>query len=238
MRVFGGSIAGSQSFIADDTAANYTSFSMNIPYISPASGGYGFANWTNTAQNNGGIFRGGVAGGFGNINTGGNSFGAYGNNTNGGLTDGVNIGRNLNNALSVGFALSGVMAVKYRGGNKGFVAYSDTNFSTEIFNVNVGGDNYSINNVVVTPTVNYCPNMVISIVLSQITTTTFNWSVNFRGIEPNTTSVNRTVTNASPVTGVVRGFKHYIFECPNLTPGEPNNDNNNLYYNSYDVYRF
>ena len=231
MRVFGGSIAGSQSLIADDSAANYTSFSNGS--ISPASGGYGFGNWTNSPQNNGGIFRGGVAGGFGNINSGGNSFGAYGNNTNPGLTDGVNIGRNLNNALSVGFALSGVMAVKYRSGNKGFSVYSDTGFSTEIFNVNIGGDQYSIDNVN-QGDVLYSSDMIISVILSQITTTTFSYSVNFRGTQVNNVNVTKTNTK----TGVVRGFKHYIFETNNLTPGEPTNDNNNLYYNNYDIYRY
>lgn len=230
MKVFSGSIGGSHSLIADDTAANYSSFSNGS--ISPASGGYGFANWSNFPQNDGGIFRGGVAGGFGNINTGGNSWGAYGNNTTGG-TDGVDLRRNLNGALSVGFALSATMAVKYRSGAKGLSIYSDTNWSTELFNVNVGGDQYQIDNVN-QGDVNYKSDMIIRVVLKQTSTTQYNYSVNFFGTAGGTQDITKTNTK----TGVIRGFKFYAFEQNNLTPGEPNNDNNNLYYNSIDVYRY
>jgi len=230
MRVFGGSIAGSQSLIADDNAGNYSSFSNAS--ISPASGGYGFDNWVNAAQNNGGIFRGGVASGFGDINTGGNSFGAFGGNSSG-ATDGVNIQRNLNNPLSVGFALSSVMAVQFRSGNKGFSAFTSTDFGStpgsEVFNVNVGSDQYQIDNVN-QGDVAYSSDMIISITLKQITTTTFEYIVNFRGTQVNNVNVTKTNTK----TGVIRGYKWYVFETNINSPNEPNN----LYFNSIDVYRY
>ena len=230
MRVFGGSLAASQSLIADDSAANYTSFSNGS--ISPASGGYGFNNWVNAAQGNGGIFRGAVASGFGNINSSGNSFGAYGGNTSG-ATDGVNIQRNLNNPLSVGFALSSVMATQFRSGSKGFSAYTSTDFGgtpgSEVFNVNVGGDQYQIDNVN-QGDVLYSSDMIISITLRQITTTTFEYIVNFRGTQVNNVNVTKTNTK----TGVIRGYKWYVFETSITSPNDPNN----LYFNNIDVYRY
>jgi len=226
MKVFSGSIGGSHSLIADDTAANYSSFNNT-----PANGGYGFDGWSIAPVGGGGVFRAGVGSGFGNINTGGNSFGAYSGTTAG--TDGVNCQRNLKDrGLTVGFALSGVCAVNFRNGGKGFSAYTDMGYSTEVFNMNVGNpggaDGYYVNGS--NQNVDYRSDMIIRVVLRQVTTTAFSWEVNYSGTTPNGT-LNVTRNSSSNTTGVIRGWKFYVFD----TDGAGGSD---LFFNSFDVYRY
>ena len=218
MRVFGGSLAAGNSIIGSDSAANYTSF--GVGNVVPNPGGYGVDvfNLDDRVGTNG-VYRTSSTGqGFGDINSNGNAWAAYGNPTG---SNGINIRRNLSNALSVGFALSAQMAAAFRNpGNKGFSLYTDTSWASEIYNFNIGSDIYSCTGV---PNLGwgYSQTSVFNFVARQITPTSLQVTVT-RGSD----------TDTETVTGALRGFKWYIFG----TNG--GNDLNNIFYNNVAVYRF
>jgi len=222
MKVFSGSIGGSHSLIGEDIASN----SVYSPsFDNGDNGGYGFDGWSLFNEGGGGVFIGSsTPNGFGNINTSSVSFGMYSGTTAG--NDGANSRRNLNRALSVGFALSGVCAVQYRNGAKGFDAYSDTGYSTSIFNVSVESDQYRIDGSNQSD-VGYSSDMIISIVLKQSSTTNFDYSVNFKG----TQVTNQNITKTGNKSGVVRGLKWYVYN----TDGAGQSD---FFFNSMKLYRY
>lgn len=214
MRTFLGSLAGSNSVIGEDRSNNYGSFTDG------SNAGYGFNPWDfDITGGSAGVFLGSSFGGL--INTGGNSFGAYANPAG----NSIDIKRNLPSNLSVGYALSAALSVNFRNGNKGFSAYSDTNWSQEVFNFNVGGGglgNYFINGVNTTQA--YSPTMVARIVLKKTNSNFYSYSV----------TLNSTSYSANDITyngySNIRGFKFYI-------SGTESGSNNDLYFNSIKVYR-
>lgn len=219
MKVFSGSIGGSHSLIGVDNAAD----SVYSSFDSGDNGGYGFDGWSFQITNVGGVYRTSSTGqNFGDINTNSLAWAAYGNPSAG--TNGINVRRNLNRALSVGFALSAATAVAYRNpGNKGFSIYTDTNWSSEIYNFNTGSDIYSYN--VGSGNVNlgwgYSQTSIFNIVAKQTTPTNLEVTLT-RGSD----------TDTRNVTGALRGFKWYIFS----TNG--GDDLNNIFYNSVKIYRY
>lgn len=215
MRVFLGSLAGSNSVIGEDRASNYGG-----SFIGASNFGYGFQAWNFAANFNAGAF---IGNSFGNsIDTNGSSFGLYANPAGG---NSIDVRRNLPSNLSVGYALSAAIAVNFRNGNKGFSAYNDEGWNQEVFNFNVGGGgtgNYIINGV--STGQDYSSTMVARIVLRKTNINTYSYSV----------TLNSTTYTANDITyngySNIRGFKFYISN----TEGAPAND---LYFNSIKVYR-
>ncbi len=222
MKIFSGSISSGNSIIGNDSAANYTSFSVGD--ISPNNpGGYGIDGWNLVDRvGTNGVYRtSSTSQGFGDINSNGNAWAAFGNPTG---NNGINVRRNLPRALSVGFALSAQMAAAFRNpGNKGFSLYTDTDWSSEIYNFNIGSDIYTYNIGSGNQNLGwgYSQTSVFNIVARQTTTTNLQVTVT-RGSD----------TDTRNVTGALRGFKWYIFG----TNG--GNDLNNIFYNNIAVYRF
>lgn len=131
-------LVGSAFGQASDNAGNYGGVWSN-----GSNGGTGFTVWDLSGNNNdsttnfAGYFLASSTAGSGDINTGGNSFGIYANP--------ATAFANANRGFAQGDLLSGQtfslqLAVNFRNGNKGLNLYSGT---TQLFNFNVGGDNYS-----------------------------------------------------------------------------------------------
>lgn len=211
MRVFLGSLAGSNSLIGEDRSSNYGSFTDG------SNAGYGFNSWDfDTFGGNAGVFLGSSFGGL--IDTGGYSFGAYANPTG----NSIDIKRNLPLNLSVGYALSAALSVNFRNGNKGFSAYSDVNWNQEVFNFNVGSDDYTINGIGTGQA--YSPTMVAKIVLKKTNLNFYSYSVTLGS----TTYTENDITYNTHNN--IRGFKFY-------NSNTESGDANNLYFNSIKVYR-
>lgn len=215
MRVFGGSIAGSNSIIADDNASNYSS--------APTDGsnpGYGFLEWdilANTSGGFAGVFLGPVNAGFGDINTGGNSIGMFGGTN---AFNGVDFARDLPSTLSVGFALSGIMACRWRDGSRGFSVYRNANKTDEIFNLNIDNTGYKIDGG--SDLASFADDMIIRIILKATGSNTYDYSAQFK---------NATPVTGSKSNGPIRGWKHYVY-------GTPGGSNNDFFCNSWKVYRY
>ena len=217
MRVFLGSLAGSNSVIGEDRASNYGG-----SFIGASNFGYGFRAWDFTSNGNAGAFIGSSFGGL--IDTNGSSFGLYGNPAGSNFID---VKRNLPVNLSVGYALSAAISVNFRNGNKGFSAYSDEGWTQEVFNFNVGGGgagNYIINGV--STGQDYSPTMVAKIVLRKTNLNSYSYSV----------TLNSTTYTENDITrngySNIRGFKFYISGTDSTPPTV-----NDFYFNSIKVYR-
>lgn len=219
MRVFVGSLAGSNSLFGEDLSNNYGS--TRISFNDNSNAGYGFGVWDfDIFGANAGVFLGSsVSQGFGNIDTSGFSFGAYGNSAG----NSIDIKRNLLSNLSLGYALSAAIAVNFRNGNKGFSAYSDTNWSQEVFNFNVGSDTYAINGVSTGQA--YSSTMIARIVLKKTNLNYYSYSVTLNSTE----YVQNDITFNSYDN--IRGIKFYVAGT------NTGNDANNLFFNSIKVYK-
>jgi hypothetical protein len=220
MRVFLGSLAGSNSLIGEDIASNYGG-----SFIGASNFGYGLSAWDFASNNNAGAFIGSSFGGL--INTNGTSFGAFANPAfvNPAPNNTIDLRRNLPTSLSVGYALSAAISVNFRNGNKGFSVYNDASWSQEVFNFNVGGGglgNYIINGV--STGQDYSPTMVARIVLRKTNLNSYSYSV----------TLGTTTYTANDITyngySNIRGFKFYV---SNTEAGS----NNDLYFNSIKVYK-
>jgi roadblock/LC7 domain-containing protein len=214
MRVFSGSLAGSNSLIGEDRAINYGG-----SFAGASNFGYGFDAWDFTSTGNAGAFIGPSFGGL--IDTNGSSFGLYGN---GAGSNFIDVRRNLPANLSVGYALSAAISVNFRNGNKGFSVYHNNTWdpNQEVFNFNVGSNDYII--IVVGTGQAYSSTMVAKIVLKKTNLNSYSYSV----------TLGTTTYTANDITrngySNIRGFKFYISN----TEGAPNND---LYFNSIKVYK-
>ncbi len=124
---------------AEDNAGNYTTGT----WTNGSNLGTGFTAWTLGTSTGGGGFAGFFVGdstvGSGNINSSGQSFGMYAN-PGGASADAY---RGFSSALAVGETFSVRIAVSFRNGNKGFDLFSS---GAMVFNLNVGGDQYTVNN--------------------------------------------------------------------------------------------
>jgi hypothetical protein len=114
----------------------------------------------------------------GNINTSGAAFGLFGY---GGAF--VNAVRSFDAPLLNGQSFTIQLAFNFRNGNKG-IDVRDANSNT-IFNLNIGGDVYSVNNTGGATTIlfdnAYHPNTVFTIQLTQMSATQGMWTVTRSG---------------------------------------------------------
>ncbi len=158
----------------------------------------------------------------GDINTGGVSFGMFANGA--GF---ANANRDFNtNELAVGQTFSVSLAVNFRNGNKGFSLFDG---GTEIFNFNIGGDNYVVNNAATgngsttsgLPDNGYNSNSVFDLSFSQTTGTGGTWSI--------TRSGGLSDLDTGTFAGVADNFRLYIASTDGGTP------NNDLYFNNLSV---
>ncbi|MEO6971267.1 MAG: hypothetical protein ABI217_10275, partial [Chthoniobacterales bacterium] len=206
------SLAASGAFAAEgtDNASNYGG-----TWTNGSNGGTAgtFNPWDLTNNNNGGsnfagYFLGDSTLGSGDINTGGLSFAVYANPSTA-FADAI---RDFGSALSVGQTFSIDIAVNFRNGNKGLSLFDG---GTEIFNLNVGGNDYQINGTSIGAA--YSSTAVFSLALTQTSLTTGTYSVFYSG-----TSLFYT----GGYTGLASGFKLY-------NSGTDTGDNaNNLYFNN------
>jgi len=153
----------------------------------------------------------------GNINTNSKAFGVFGHDT-GGNADAT---RAFDSPLTAGETFSLDLAVNFRNGNKGFDLLSGT---SSIFNLNIGGDTYTVNNAA---TGNgslfgaaYSSNTVFHLSMTQTTLSGGSWTI--------TRSGGLTGTASGTYTGDGSGFHLYNSMT---TGGGANEDNlfaNNL----------
>jgi hypothetical protein len=118
-----------------DDASNYTSDG----FTNGANQGTGFQAWNIFSEGSAGTFIGdSTDGSCGDINTGGQSFGMWGNPSGANY---IHCYRQFaGGALGVGQIFTIKLGVNYRNGNKGLDVLGN---GSVIFNVNVGGDDYT-----------------------------------------------------------------------------------------------
>jgi hypothetical protein len=194
-----------------DNAANYGG-----TWTNGSNGGTAgtFNPWDLTNNGGGGFsgyFLGDSTTGSGDINTGGVSFGIFAN-PGGAFADAL---RSFGSPLSVGQTFSIDIAVNFRNGNKGFSLFDGV---TEIFNLNVGGDDYQINGLSIGAP--YSSTAVFSLSLSQTSAGGGTYSVLYSG---------NGQTYAASYTGVASGFKLYN------SGTDDGNAANNLYFNNLSI---
>jgi len=175
-----------------------------------SDGGSGFGPWSITANPPGTTSAGSFIGDSttlapnnsgGNVNTSGVSFGLFG------YGDAyVNAIRSFNAPLSVGQTFSIQIAVNYRNGNKGFDV-TDPN-GNNIFDLNIGGDDYSVNNTG-GGTTNlfdkaYDPNTVFTVYITQTSATEGSWTIVRSGGMTGTAS-----SGIFPYQGLAAGINIY-----------------------------
>ncbi len=169
-----------------------------------------FLPWNLVNNNGGGNFAGYFIGsstaGSGNIDTGGVSFGVYANPGTA-FADAI---RDFGSTLSVGQTFTLDIAVNFRNGNKGFSLFDG---ATEIFNLNIGGDDYQINGSSIGAA--YSPTAIFNLSFTQTTLGGGIYSVLYNSN-----------TYSSGYTGSASGFKLY-----NSGTNSGANENN-LYFNN------
>jgi len=128
--------------IASDNAANYSSGGWSIGNSPNLGTGFGsWFLWDNAGPGAKGCFLGDSTATVGaNINTGGTSFGMYGESPS--WTE-ANAYRFFNGDLSAGQTFSIDLAVNYRNGGKGIDLRSSG--GATLFNFNVAADDYTVN---------------------------------------------------------------------------------------------
>lgn len=181
------------------------------------NGGSGFGAWSLSSAFSGGFFRSsstGLSGGSGaNINVAGSSFGLYGQN----FAEAI---RSFA-SLAVGSTFSIDLAVNYRNGNKG-IDLRDSS-GTTIFNLNVGGDDYKVNNVVSgggSIGNGYSANTSFTLSFTQTSLSGGTWEILRDG--------GVSDMDVGQYNGVAAGFKLYV----NGTQGGSEND---LFANSMSI---
>ncbi len=202
--LFSSARAASNAF---DSAADPTYASG---WTDGSNGGFGFGPWSITANPPGttsaGTFLGdsttlapGNTGG--NINTAGVSFGLFGYDN-----AYVNAIRAFNAPLSVGQTFSMQIAVNYRNGNKGFDVTDPS--GNNIFDLNIGGDDYSVNDTGGGTTnlfnMAYDPNTVFTVYITQTSATEGSWTIVRSGGMSGTAS-----SGGFPYQGVAAGINIY-----------------------------
>lgn len=177
-----------------------------------------FAPWDLTSNNNdgttnfAGYFIGDSTAGTGDINTSGGSFGIFANPS----TAFADAKRDFGSALAVGQTFSITLGVNFRNGNKGFSLESG---ATEIFNFNVGGDDYQANGSSLGLT--YSPTATFDLSFTQTSAGGGTFSIFFNG--------TNVTPGANTFSGLATGFKLY-------NSGTDNGDaENNLYFNNLSI---
>ena len=158
----------------------------------------------------------------GNVNTSGVSFGLYGYN---GIY--VNAVRYFDSPLAPGQTFIMQVAVNYRNGNKGFNLIDSS--GNIIFDLNIGGDDYSVNNSgIPNGTTNlfnmtYDPNTVFTVYLTQLDLTGGTWTIVRSGGLSGTQSSTFTYGYA----GIAAGIK--VYDGATTDGGIPQDD---LFFNN------
>ena len=210
-----------------DNAGNYTS------WTDTSNQGTGFGAWTLVNNNAGGTtppfaghFIGSSTGstgdpGSGNINSSanGSSFGMYAN-PNGAI---ATASRSFaGGALSIGQTFTLQLAVNFRNGAKGF---SLTNGGNEVFNFNIGGDQYSVNSVNLTLPNGFQSDSDFSLSFTQYSATTMSVAI----VRSSSAGANEPVYSANLPIASATGFQLYN---TNTTAG---GNVNNLYANNFAI---
>jgi hypothetical protein len=188
-------------------------------------GGTGFGSWTLSSAGFSGLFMGnslnldsGNPGPGADINTSSRSFGLFAQGFDVDF-DFAEATRLLDAPLSLGEAFSLELAVNFRNGNKGVDIR--TAGGAMLFNFNVGGDDYVVNNAA---TGNgsigsaYHENTEFKLTFTQTTASGGTWSIERNG--------GVTDLDVGTYTGVIGSFKLYVNETDFNSP-------NDLYANSF-----
>ncbi len=163
--VYGGAGAGSFDSKDGGTFHTFGPWMITTNPSGTTSAGSFIGDSTTLAPNNTG----------GNVNTDGAAFGLFGHSG-----SFVNAVRMFDSPLSVGQTFSIQLAVNFRNGNKG-IDLKDSNGNI-IFDFNIGGDVYSVNNTPPGVTTNlfdnaYDPNTVFTVQLTQTSATEGSWTI-------------------------------------------------------------
>jgi hypothetical protein len=155
----------------------------------------------------------------GNVNTGGEAFGLFAHSG-----QSVDASRSFDSPLGGGQTFTIQLAVNFRNGNKGFDLRDAS--SASIFNLNIGGDTYAVNNATTGNGVifggTYDANTVFSISMTQVDGTGGTWSI--------TRSGGLTGTVSGTYTGLASGFHLYNSQTTGAGAAE-----DNLFFNNMTV---
>ncbi|MEY2536675.1 MAG: hypothetical protein QOG67_415 [Verrucomicrobiota bacterium] len=210
--VYGGSGAGSFDGKDGGTPATLGAWTVTANPSGTTSAGSFIGDSTTLAPGNSG----------GNVNSSGVSFGLFGHS---GAY--VNAVRSFDAPLLIGQTFSIQLAVNFRNGNKG-IDVRDAN-SNVIFDLNIGGDVYSVNNTG-GGTTNlfgnaYDPNTVFTVQLTQTSATEGTWTIIRSGGLSGTAS-----SGIFPYMGVAASFDLYNVQT---TGGGAPEDN--LFFNNIQI---
>ena len=210
--VYGGSGAGSFNGKDGGTSVTFGPWSVTTNPSGTTSAGSFIGDSTTLAPSNSG----------GNVNSSGVSFGLFGHS--GAF---VNAIRSFDSPLSVGQTFSIQLAVNFRNGNKG-IDVRDPNGNI-IFDLNIGGDVYSVNNTG-GATTNlfgnvYHPNTVFTVELTQTSATEGMWTITRSGGMSGTAS-----SGGFPYMGVAASFDLYNVQTTGAGAAE-----DNLFFNNIQI---
>lgn len=204
-----------------------------VPRASDDAGTYITSTWTNGSNLGSGfnawVFTNtGTAGQFigaayaSSIDVSSKSFGVYGNPA------GANIGKAKRtfSALKENEKLTFKMSTRFRNGNKGV---DILNGSTVLFNINIGGDQYSYENKisggVINMSLSYDDNKAFTVTMIKKAGNVLNVQIDG---SPGT-GTGLTATDFTLSSGTIDGIEFYV--AGTEAPG----DNNNLYFNSLEI---
>ncbi len=210
--VYGGSGAGSFNGKDGGTPATFGAWAVAANPPGTTAAGSFIGDSTTLAPGNGG----------GNINTSGASFGLFGHS---GAT--AEATRFFDAPLLNGQSFIFQLAVNFRNGNKG-IDVRDTNSNT-IFNLNIGGDVYSVNNTPTGATTIlfgnvYDPNTVFTVQLTQTDATGGIWTITRSG------GLTGSQSSFFNYIGVAAGF--HLYNAQTTGGGAPED---NLFFNNPQV---
>ena len=210
--IYGGSGAGSFNGKDGGTPATFGAWAVIANPSGTTAAGSFIGDSTTLASGNGG----------GNINTSGVSFGLFGHS---GAT--AEATRFFDAPLLNGQSFTFQLAVNFRNGNKG-IDVRDANSNT-IFNLNIGGDVYSVNNTPPGATTIlfgnvYDPNTVFTVQLTQTDPTGGTWTITRSG------GLTGTQSSFFDYTGVAAGF--HLYNAQTTGGGAPED---NLFFNNPQV---
>ena len=208
--VYGGSGGGSFAGKDGGTPETFGPWTARVDPPGTSAAGIFIGDSTTLAPNNSG----------GDINTSGASFGLFAHS--GAFAEAV---RFFDGPLLNGQSFTFQLAVNFRNGNKGIDVWDAS--SNRIFNLNIGGDIYSVNNTPPGTTTNmfgnaYHPNTIMSVQLTQTDATGGTWSV--------TRSGGLTGSASGTYTGIAAGF--HLYNAQTTGGGAPEDQ---LFFNNPQV---
>ena len=207
------------AMLATDNAGNYTTATwVNGSNLGTGFGAWAFNNSASTGTSFSGEFIGDSTAGSGNVNTGTSSFAVFAN-PNGAF---ATTSRAFSGgALTLGQTFSINLAVNFRNGSKGINLLDGT--GTQVFNFNVGGDDYNYKlgtaNTVSTG-LGYSATSVFTISYTQQSATTGMFSIARAG--------DTTISQTFAASGV----SSFVLYNSNTDNGDAAN---NLYFNNPSV---